>query len=182
MPKQIVLVCFLAAFSCLVFAQDEGGLIEGDGWAFFASAPSGWVRDGCSLHAQGIDALFCKAGDTFSPSTLHLYVCPTPRTKAKDEPDSLSAFMQDDEESFMASSPGVLVKTLDPYDPGMGYSFPLRDLDDTVDGYYQALAYYEGQGAFFVFVLACRSPEEREAARPALLELLSSFTYVDKEE
>jgi hypothetical protein len=181
MTKKSVLFCFLAVFACLAFAQDEGGLIEGDGWAFLASAPSGWVRDGQSLHIQGIDALFCRAGDKFSPSTLHLYVSPTPRIKAADEPASLTAFMQEDEGSFMASYPGILVKDLEPYNPGMGYVFPLRDLDDTVGGYYQALAYYESKGAFFVFVLACRSPEERAAARPALLELLSSFIYVDKE-
>lgn len=181
MPKKSVLVCILAAFAFVAFAQDKGGLIEGDGWAFLASVPSGWVRDDRSLHSQGIDALYYKAGANFSPQGLHMYISPTPRTKAKDEPSSLSAFMQEDEESFMASYPGILVKDLEPYDPGMGYAFPLRDLDDTVDGYYQALAYYEGEGAFFVFVLACRSPAEREAERPALTELLSSFTYVDKE-
>jgi hypothetical protein len=179
MPRKSFLVCALVSIAILAFAQDEGVLVEGTGWAFLAPAPAGWVRDGHSLRSQGIEALFCKAGTRFSPSSLHLYVCPTPRTA--DCPSSLADFMRADEDSFMASYPGILVKDLEHYDTGLGYSFPLRELDDTVDDYYQALAYYEGRGAFFVFVLACRSPEEREAERPALLELLSSFTYLDKE-
>lgn len=179
MPSKCFLVCVLAAISCLSFAQEGGVLVEGKGWAFLAEAPTGWVRDGRSLASQGIEALYCKEGTRFSPSSLHLYVCPSP--KDMDGPENLVDFIEEDEASFMAAYPGILVKDLAPYDTGMGYSFPLRELDDTLDGYYQALAYYEGEGAYFVFVLACRSPEEREAERPALVELLSSFTYLDKE-
>jgi hypothetical protein len=57
----------------------------------------------------------------------------------------------------------------------------MRELDDSENGYYQALAYYEGEKAFFVFVLTCRSPDERQVERDALLELLDSFTYIRKE-
>jgi hypothetical protein len=179
MPKKSILFCILMALSLLAFCEDKDGVIEGKGWAFLAAAPNGWVRDGKSLRSQGIEALYCKLGAQFSPATIHLYISPT--NKSENAPSSLDEFIREDKASFMASKQGIVVKDLLPYDPGMGYVFPRCDLDDSVDGYYQALAYYEGSGAYFVFVLACRSSAEREAERGALLELLSSFTYLEKE-
>jgi hypothetical protein len=172
-------VAFILAFVAFLAFADEGGLIEGEKWAFLVSPPAGWVRDSASLRSQGIQGLFYKAGSRFDPSELHIYISPSP--KKEGGPFTLAEFVEADEESFMVSYPGILVKDLKPYAPGMGYVFTVRELDDANDGYYQELAYYAGDAAFFVFVLSCRSPEEREGERHALFELLDSFTYISKE-
>jgi hypothetical protein len=180
MSKKTILVLALALFALLSFADDgKGGLIKGETWAILVSAPEGWIWDSSSLRAQGILGLYYKEGQRFSPSKLHIYISPTPKTAAG--PGSLREFVDADEAAFVGSYSGILVKSLAPYSPGLGYRFVLRDLDDSNDGYYQALAYYEGENAFFIIVLACRSPEEREAERGALRELLDSFTYIRKE-
>jgi hypothetical protein len=180
MLKKVALVLALALSSLFSFAEEAaGGLISGDTWAILASAPEGWIWDNSSLRSQGILGLYYKKGQRFSPSKLHIYISPTPKTD--NGPRTLSEFVEADQAAFMGSRPGVLVKALEPYSPGLDYCFVMRDFDDSNDGYYQALAYYEGEDAFFIVILACRAPEERAAERGALIELLDSFTYIRKE-
>jgi hypothetical protein len=180
MLKKAAFVSVMVLFVFFAFAKDEsGGLIDGDTWAILASAPEGWIWDSSSLRAQGILGLYYKKGQRFSSSKLHLYIKPTPRPATGSL--SLLEFIEADQAAYMSSSPGVLVKSLAPYSAGLEYRFVMRDFDDSNEGYYQALAYYEGEAAFFVIVLACASPEEREAERGALIELLDSFTYIRKE-
>jgi hypothetical protein len=168
-------LCVLPSFA----EKAEGGLISGDGWAILVSAPAGWVWDSVALRPQGIWGLFYKAGERYSPAKLHIYISPT--AKKADGPASLAEFMEADKASFMSFDPDLGVKALPPYSPGMDYEFAMRELDDSDNGYYQVLAYYEGEKAYFVFVLSCRSPDERQAERGALLELLDTFTYIRKE-
>jgi hypothetical protein len=180
MAKKAALAIAMAILTILAFAQgDKGGLIEGEGWAFLVSAPEGWVRDGATLRAQGIRALFYRAGSVYSPSGLHIYISPVP--KKPGGPASLSEFLEADEAAFMKSDPGSSIADRGPYNPGLGYSFVLKDFEDRNEGFFQALAYYDGLQAYFIFVLSCRDAQERERERPAFLELLDSFTYIAKE-
>jgi hypothetical protein len=180
MSRKAFFVFLLALCALLTYADDaKGGLIDGDNWAILVSAPEGWIWDSVALRSQGILGLFYKKGECYSPSRLHIYISPT--AKIVGGPASLSEFIEADESAFMSSDTDLLVKDLAPYSPGVGYHFAMRELDDSDNGYYQTLAYYEGEKAFFVFVLSCRSSEERERERGALLELLDSFTYISKE-
>lgn len=178
--KRVWLALVLGALSVLAFAQnDEGAVVEGPSWAFLAASPTGWVRDAKSLKHQGIEALFYKEGRQFSTSDLYLYISPFP--KQRESAENLAAFIEKDRTWFIDSSSNLSVKVLPDYDPGLGYSFPLREMDDPANGYYQEVAYYEGKEAYFIFVLSCRSPEQRQAEKPALFQLLSSFTYLDQQ-
>ena len=180
MAKKAALAIVIALAACGAVAQSgNGGLIEGEKWAFLVSAPDGWVWDGKTLRNQGITGLFYKAGAKYSPSKLHMYI--SPAAKKAGGPASLSDFIAADEAVFMRTNPGVLIKELPPYAAGMGYSFVLKDFDDTNEGYYQSLAYYEGEEAFFVIVLSCRSEAERDSEHASFLRLLDSFTYIRKE-
>jgi hypothetical protein len=180
MEKKVALFLALVLSALLTFAQDKsGGLIEGNTWAFLISAPDGWVWDSASLCHQGIQGLFYKAGSTFSPSKLHMYISPS--QKKPNGPATLSEFIETDEAAFMRFDPGNLVMDLSPYSTSMEYSFLLRDFDDQNERYYQSIAYYEGEEAYFVFVLFCRSALERDRTRASFLELLDSFTYIRKE-
>lgn len=180
MAKKAALFLGLAFAALLASAQDgSGGLIEGDRWAFLVSAPEGWILDAVPLRHQGIQGLFHKEGVDFSPSALHMYVCPT--TKKPDGAANLREFIQEDEAAFMKSAPGLVIRMLPAYSTAMDYNFPLRDFDDAGEGFYQEIAYYEAEEAYFVFVLFCRSALEREGERPSFRELLDSFTYIRKE-
>ena len=180
MAKKGIFFLAFALSAFLAVSQDSrGGLIEGDGWAFLISAPEGWVWDGATLRLHGIRGLFYKAGTSYSASALHIYISPT--TKKPGESASLAQFINDDEASFMKAEPGIFEKDLPPYQAGPGYEYLLKDFDDANGNFYQTIGYYEGEAAYFIFVLSCRSPAEREAERPAFLELLDSFTYVKKE-
>ena len=179
MAKKATISMLMTLFAFLAIAQSQGGgLIEGDKWAFLISAPMGWIWDSKSLHWQGVSGLFYKAGDTYSPTKLHIYVCPSP--KKADGPATLEEFIETDQATFMKPNPGTLVKDLEPFSPGMEYSFVQKDFDDSNENYYQSIAYYEGKDAYFVFVLSSRSAEERDRERTAFHELLASFTYISK--
>ena len=181
MAKKASLFFAVLVSAFLAFAQDNsGGLIEGDSWAFLVSAPDGWVSDSVSLRHQGIQGLFCKAGSKYSPETLHMYISPTPKRSSVS--GSFGDFIKADEDSFMKSDPGNTVTDRSPYSPGMEYLFILKDFDDRTGGYFQSIAYYEGEEAYFVFILFCRSAQEREFHRASFLELLDSFTYIRKED
>ena len=180
MVKKACISLVLTLCVLLSYAENaKGGLISGDGWAILVSAPEGWVWDSVSLRSQGIWGLFYKEGAIYSPSKLHVYISPT--EKAVNGPASLAEFMDADETAFMSFDTDLLVKDLAPHTPGLDYYFAIRELDDSENGYYQTLAYYEGEKAFFVFVLSCRTPAERELERGSFFELLDSFTYIRKE-
>ena len=180
MARRAALFFALVLSSLLTFAQDNGGgLIAGDTWGFLISAPNGWVWDNASLRYQGIQGLFYKTGSKYSPSKLHIYISPSP--KKTNEPTTLGDFIAADEASFMRSDPGNRIVDLTSHSPGLGYTFSLRDFDDQSENHYQSIAYYEGEQAFFVFILFCRSASERDRERAAFLELLDSFTYIRKE-
>jgi hypothetical protein len=180
MSRKAFFALVLALCALPFYADDAaGGLISGDGWAILVSAPEGWVWDSATLRAHGIQGLFYKAGEHYSPAKLHIYISPTAKTASG--PASLSEFIKADEIAFMSSDTDIRIKDLAPYSPGLDYHFAMREFDDSDNGYYQSLAYYEGERVFFVFVLSCRSSDERQRERDALLELLDSFTYIRKE-
>jgi hypothetical protein len=180
MRRRILLTLALAFCSLLAFGENaKGGLIYGDSWAILVSAPELWVWDSVTLRHQGIWGLFYKEGTHYSPSALHIYISPT--QKSADGPGDLAEFMKEDEATFMDSDAHVGVKDLSSYSPGLNYRYAMKDFDDADNCYYEAIAYYEGDKAFFVFVLSCRTPEERDRERGALLELLDSFTYIGRE-
>lgn len=180
MAKRAALAFALALSVYLGFAQGkDGGLIEDHTWAILVSAPPGWILDGKTLLMHGIQGLFYKEGTRYSPSDLHMYV--SPRQKKPGGPASLGDFIAADEATYMKSKPGTRITDLAPYAPGVGYSFVLREFDDLNEGYYQSLAFYEGEDAYFVFVLSCRSAAERQNEQAAFHSLLDSFTYIRKE-
>ncbi len=180
MLKKASILCAIAFSALLAFAQDvQGGLIEGDSYGFLASPPKGWVWDSRALRHQGIRGLYYKEGSSFSPSKLHIYINPV--QKSGSSPATLEAFIVADEKRYMKSNPGNEVVDLDSYTPGLDYTFILKDFDDKGRGYYQSIAYYEGEDAYLVFVLFCRSARERDSERASFLELLDSFTYIHKE-
>jgi hypothetical protein len=160
-------------------AQEKGGLVEGTDWAYLASAPAGWVLDRKVLRAQGIEGLFYKDGARYKAAALHLYI--QPREKDGGAEGSLAAFMKADQEAYMGAHPGTLIRSLPAYTNAMDYAYPRLEFDDPADHCYQSLAYYEGQRCYFIFVLYCSSPEERSRESDALMELLDSFTYLQKE-
>lgn len=180
MAKKAALAFALALLACIGFSQGNGGgLIEDHTWAFLVSAPPGWILDGKTLRIHGIQGLFYKEGTRYSPSELNMYISPS--QKKPGGPANLGDFIATDEATYMKSKPGTEILDLAAYAPGMGYNFVLRDFDDRNEGYYQSLAFYEGEDAFFVFVLSCRSVAERQNEQAAFHSLLDSFTYVRKE-
>lgn len=104
-----------------------------------------------------------------------------PVAKNPGGPATLAEFIARDEAEYMSSDPNLSIKDIAPYLPGLDYRFTMREFDDSANNYYQALAFYEGEKAYFVIVLSCRSPSERDENRGALLELLDSFTYIQEE-
>ena len=167
------------AFTAISLTAQAGGLIEGKGWAFLVSAPEGWVWDANTLRYQGVQGLFYKQGAKFSPSSLHMYIHPT--GKKAGEVTAFGDFIEADEATFMKTDSVNVVKVLAPYSSGANYDFILKDFDDPNESFYQSIAYYDAEGAYFVFILFCRSEGERDRERPAFLELLDSFTYISKE-
>jgi hypothetical protein len=180
MSRKTAVLPILLCLSLRSFAQgSEGGLVSGDDWGILVSAPPGWVQDLQAYRPAGIEALFRREGERYSASALHIAIGAKPRAAAI--PGGLAKFLEDEKSSLAASDRDVAIRELPAYAPGMEYRFAMRELDDPGKGIYRALAYYEGGKAFFSFVLSCRSPEEREKERGALLELLDSFVYLSKE-
>lgn len=162
-------------------AEDsQGGIVFGDGWAFLAMAPEGWVWDPISMRNHGIQGLYYKAGSRFSPTELHMYVSPSPKKGSASR--TLKEFVAADEAAFVEQYRGLSIKRLPPRETGPGYSFVRLELDDAGTDYYQELAYYEGEACFFAIVLSCRSVQEREREIGAFEELLDSFICIKKEQ
>jgi hypothetical protein len=171
----ILILCALLSFA----EGPAGGLISGEDWGILVAAPKGWVWDTQAFRPRGVEGLFRKEGERYSAFALHISI--SPQEKRAGGPAALAKFMDEERASIMASDADVVLRELPAYLPGMEYRFAMRELDEPGKGYYQTLAYYEGEKAFFSFVLSCRSPEERARERSALLELLDSFTYLSKE-
>jgi hypothetical protein len=170
---------FLAAILSAGAEDGRGGIVYGDGWAFMAMAPDGWTWDPITMRNHGIQGLYYKAGTIFSPTVLHMYVSPSPMGPAS--PRTLASFIAAEEAAFRKQSPGIGIKRLQPLETGPGYSFVRVELDDAASGYFQELAYFDGEACYFAIVLTCRSAEERERERGAFEELVDSFTCIGAE-
>jgi hypothetical protein len=157
----------------------EGGLISGEDWGILVSAPRGWVWDAQAYRPSGVEALFRKAGERYSAFGLHISI--GSRGKAAGGPSSLAKYMEEEKAAVMGADPGLVLRELPAFSPGMDYRFAMREIDEPEKGYYQTLAYYEGSRAFFCLILSCRTPEERTSERGALVELLESFVYLSRE-
>jgi hypothetical protein len=178
--RAIAAALILAAAPITAAAEDaQGGIVYGEGWAFMAMAPEGWTWDPITMRNRGLQGLFYKAGTLYSPDSLHMYVSPSPKTPAS--PRGLAEFIAADESLFKKQSPGISIKRLPPRETGPGYAFVRVELDDAATGYYQELAYYEGDACYFVIVLTCRSAEERAREIAAFDELVDSFTCITSE-
>lgn len=178
MRLKILFLPILAWSALLSFAEGpDGGLVSGQGWGILLSAPAGWTWDRQSFRPKGIEALFLKEGERYSDSGLSISVRPV--EKRAGGPAGLAAFMEEEREATAAPGQDRVVRELAAHSPGMGYGFPMREVDG--GGRFLLVAYYEGEKAFFSFVLSCGSPEERERERTALLEILDSFVYLSRE-
>jgi len=180
MPGKAALTLIFTLCAFLSFADSpEGGLISGKDWGILVSAPQGWVWDRQVIRPQGVEGLFRKEGERYSAFALHISI--NSRDKSAGGPSSLAEFMEEGEAAIAAAETDLVFRDLPVYSPGMEYHFAMRELDEPGKDYYLTLVYYEGERAFFSFILSCRSPEERTRERGALLELLESFTYLSKE-
>jgi hypothetical protein len=124
MVRKAVFALALGMCALLSFAEsDKGGLISGDGWALLVSAPAGWIWDSVTLRPQGILGLFYKAGASYSPSKLHIYISPTAKSRRMGPPPWPSSWTRTKPPSC-PSDAGLLVKdTCAPYSPGPGLPF-----------------------------------------------------------
>jgi hypothetical protein len=157
----------------------RGGIIRGDGWTFMAMAPEGWVWDPITLRGHGVQGLFYLAGTIYDPTSLHLFVSPSPKGPAS--PRDLARFVAADEVALRRLSPGISVRRLPPLETGPGYSFVRVSLDDAANGYFQEIAYLDGEACYFSIVLSCRSAAERGRRIGAFEELVDSFTLIEQE-
>jgi hypothetical protein len=154
MTKKAILLLVLAFSGLLARAQaQDGGLIEGDRWAFLVSA------------------LFYKESSKFSLAEVYMYIVPSPK-----EPDGPASL-----EKFILADVGVSSRNFAVYVTGMEYRFYVLDFEDPHEDAYKAKAYYEGEDAYFTFILVCFSAKERAQERASFSELLDSFTYIRKE-
>jgi len=177
--KTPLCLAFICAAALLAAQGQEGGLISGHGWGLLVATPGGWVRDTQAIPPAGVDALFRKAGERYSPFGLSISLVAQDRDPGN--PGTFAEFLAAQKAALLASDAGVEVRDLKDYAPGLGYRFAMRELEEPGKGFYQAIAYYDGNRAFFSLVLSCRSAEERDRERSALVELLDSFVYLSQE-
>lgn len=172
-------LCLLAAPGSAAGENVRGGIIRGDGWTFMAMAPEGWVWDPITMRGHGVQGLFYLAGTLYDPTSLHMFVSPSP--KGPSSPRDLARFVAADEAALRKHSPGISVRRRPPLETGPGYSFVRVSLDDPASGYFQEIAYLDGEACFFSIVLSCRSAEERALQIGAFEELVDSFILIEQE-
>jgi hypothetical protein len=157
----------------------RGGIVRGEGWAFLAMAPEGWIWDPITMRGHGVQGLFYKAGSIYDPAALHMFVSPSP--KGPTAPSDLARFVAADEAALRKHSPGIALSRLPSLETGPGYSFVRVSLDDAAAGYFQEIAYLDGEACYFSIVLSCRSSAERGREIGAFEELVDSFTLIEQE-
>jgi len=143
-------------------------------------APDGFIWDSTSLQSQGIWGLFYKDNQgKYYANRLNMYINPV--RKGNGYPTDLESLIKWDTDFFKANNPSLVITYYKDFELGNGNKAKGFYFDDENRKYYMIYSYITEENASFVFVLIARSKEERVDYEESYINLLKTFTYMNKD-
>jgi len=159
------------------FSQEHttGGIIYGENWACFVSAPDGWIMDQTSLSKYNIFALFYEEGKKFSNNIPIIYIN-TAELKTSSDTE-MEIFILSDLDEF--DEEGVIINKID-----SGF-FDIEDIYyiyeiDNIDGKYETVIYRRFNNICFIIVLNAPDKNIMNNLYIKLKYVVESMVYMNK--
>lgn len=155
----------------------RSGLMYGNGHAFSFDEPPGWVLDNKSGVREGLLAVLYLNGSSWSTAPAVMYI----RTDRREPGDALEAYIERDCASARTQRPSTEVRSA-PRIVGVGPSIEATgrrtaEVRQFSGSSSETVAYLEEDAVFITFVLAARTKASHDAAMPAFLILVESYSF-----
>ena len=171
-------IIFLTIFNKSLFCQGYlgGGVIYGENWSFFVSAPNGWIMDSDSMSKQGIYGLFYEEGKLFGSQygTPIIYIVPFRLNIPTDE--ELVKFAQSDITGYV--SKGAKAMEINKTYANEKRLYITFDIDLT-NGRYETCVFTRNNDCGLIIILNANNIEQRRDLFQKLSDVVNSIKFMD---
>ena len=158
-------------------AEDQAGILYGDGYAFLISAPKGWILDDDTGRAEGVLAVFYRRGESWVRGKATCYANAV--LKRKGHEDTLEKVVQADLDSSRQQDPEMKATPVETMATGDGRRAVVFTLEGPGTGRkLEKIAYIDTPRAVVMLVLTSTDPAAYEKALPDLTQLVRSFLFM----
>lgn len=170
----LALVVSLAVAAAAMKDEAAGGIIYGEGHAYYIKAPTGWIFDNESGVNQGVHAVIYPKGSSWKSSPVVVYSGAT----GKEELKTLEGVIQDDLKNFQQNSPGVVVDKRPSLQTTDGHAVEVRYFHGDRYGNLELVAYIDTPKVVCEIIMSARDNTVFEQGRPAFESVVKSFHLV----
>ncbi|MDB4951941.1 MAG: hypothetical protein JWM27_4590 [Gemmatimonadetes bacterium] len=185
-------VLVLTALGCLVAAETRAqavpataaatgsprvdghvGLMFGNGFAFWLTAPTGWVLDADAGRANGVYGTFYRLGESWREGTAVMYA--NSMSRAADGIHNADEAAAHEVAGMRAEVPQARMEAAPALPTGAGGTAVVRHFRGMPGGSVEAVAYVDAPEVVAVIALTARSEEAFAAALPDFARLVASY-------
>ena len=180
----IMAVCMAAAvtFSNASSAERRGvnednldtGIVYGDGFSYFLTAPQGWVLDNTAGVDLGLHAVFYPRGSTWAASPAVMYANTVERDTVS---QSLEAFIADVVRKTRAEAPTIRVRKMPALTTRDGKRAEIRVFTGDKRGNCDRIAFIPEGNIFVMVTLTSKTPGAYSQSTSAFDALVSSYQF-----
>lgn len=159
--------------------RGDGGMIYGSNYSFLVDAPTGWIMDLEAGSANGLAAVFYRAGESWADGAAVMYV----NTSAPDSGQDADPLriIAEDSARFVSRAPEVHIvaaPSLQTHDHRVAY---VRYFSGQPNGRYEAVAYIAEHAVTPMIVLSGKTESAFTAALPAFAQLVESYSFLSSD-
>ena len=152
--------------------DSNSGLVYGENFSFWITAPKGWILDNESGKDQGLTVVFYPQGSSWKDSIAVMYA----NTSVKERPhQTLDDYIQGDLEKFKTESKNLAVHDSGSLETKDHKRAVIRVLSGDAYGNFESIAYIEEPQIFVMLVLTSKDKPNWEKSRGAFNELVKSY-------
>jgi hypothetical protein len=152
----------------------DTGIVYGDGFSYFLTAPEGWVLDNTAGVDLGLHAVFYPRGSTWTASPAVMYANTVERDTVS---QSLEAFIADVVQKTRAEAPTIRVRKVPALTTRDGKRAEIRVFTGDKRGNCDRVAFIPEGHIFVMVTLTSKTPHAYAQSTSAFDALVSSYQF-----
>ncbi len=178
-------VILLVVGNISAFRQDprnrngvDGTILIGRNYSFILREPAGWLLDGTSGKAQGVDTVIYREGESWKTGVAVMYARVIP--KDSKERETIQKVIENDVNEFKKANQMSRVSELTPLTTRDKKNATVKDFYDAGNKNFETVAYIDEPKVVIIIVLTVRQKEDFDKAFPAFKDLVGSYFFVQE--
>lgn len=154
----------------------DGSILIGHDYSFILKEPAGWLLDGKSGKAQGVDAVIYREGESWKTGVAVMYARVIP--KDSKERETIEKVIENDVNEFKNANGMSRVSDGTPLTTRDKKNVRVKDFYDAENKNFETVAYIDERKVVVIIVLTARQKEDFDKALAAFKSLVGSYFFV----